>query len=80
MTITVQELLDNKPSSNEVERLDQMWAMFDSTTQFLEALKQVLTNRELDNERAALAKFVAEMAQVEAADMNTPITQRDGSK
>jgi hypothetical protein len=73
MTITAQELLDNKPSADEVRRVDQMWAMFDSTTQFLSALNQVLKDRELDNECAALATFVAKMAQVEANDMNTPI-------
>jgi hypothetical protein len=78
--ITPQELLANKPSEDEVDRVDQMWAMMDSTTQFLNALLQVLKSRELDNEHAALEKFVAEMAQVEAKDMNTPILPADQTK
>ncbi len=80
MTITAQELLDNKPSTDEVRRVDQIWAMFHSTTQFLEALNQVLKERELDNECAALAKLIPEMARVEADDMNTPIVPDDQKK
>lgn len=75
MNITPQELLDNKPSNEEVDRVDQMWAMFDTTTQFLAALKQVLINREVGNEIATLEQFLPRFAEVEAHDMNIPVNQ-----
>lgn len=78
--MTAQKILDNKPSESEVERVDAVWSMFDSTTQFLEALRQVLENREIDSERAVLEKILPIMARVEANDLNTPIAQRDVPK
>ena len=84
--MSAQRLLNEKPSESEVQRVDDLWAMFNSTTQFLAALKQVMVNREIPNEAAALEQFVPVMARVEANDLNaliaaqTPIAQRDVSK
>jgi hypothetical protein len=48
--------------------------MFNSTTQFLMALHQVLINREpLDYEANALEKFLPNFAQVEATEMNVSL-------
>lgn len=85
MTITAASLLSDKPSEIEVERVDALWAGFNSTTQFLLALKQVMINRDtMPNELAALEKFLPVLARVEANDLNAlikacsqePITQR----
>ena len=73
MTITVKSILNNPPSETEVERVDALWASFDSTTQFLSALAQVLRNREITNEERVLAQLLPAMAQVEADDLNTPL-------
>jgi hypothetical protein len=77
---TAEELLNDKPSDSEVERVDALWSRFNSTTQFLNALKQVLIERDLPNEVVSLEKFLLVLAQVEATDMNVPlsnpITQR----
>lgn len=75
--MSAERLLNEKPSASEVQRVDDLWAMFNSTTQFLAALKQVMVNREIDSERAVLEQVLPVMAQVEANDLNTPITQRD---
>lgn len=74
--MTAQKLLNDMPSTSEVARMDAMWAVFNSTTQFLLALKQVMINRELDNEQAALEKFLPVLAQVEATDMNVPLSTK----
>lgn len=74
MTTTAQELLNDKPTENEVERVDALWGMFNSTTQFLQALKQVLINREpLDHEVNALNLLLPGFAQAEATSMNVPL-------
>lgn len=71
---TAQELLNDKPSQAEVERVDALWGMFNSTTQFLTALHQVLINREpLDYEANTLEKFLPGFAQVEAEEMNVTL-------
>ena len=75
--MSAERLLNDKPSAREVQRVDDLWAMFNSTTQFLAALKQVMVNREIDSERAVLEQVLPIMAQVEANDLNTPIAQRD---
>jgi hypothetical protein len=73
--MTAQKLLNDKPNEAEVERVDQVWKMFNSTTQFLAALKQVMLNRDIPNEAATLDRFLPVMAQVEAHDMNVPYDQ-----
>jgi hypothetical protein len=75
--MNAERLLNEKPSESEVQRVDDLWAMFNSTTQFLAALKQVMVNREIDSERAVLEQVLPIMAQVEANNLNTPIAQRD---
>lgn len=80
--MSAHRLLNEKPSASEVQRVDDLWAVFNSTTQFLAALKQVMINRDIPNEAAALERFLPEMARVEANDLNAlcaaqaPITQR----
>jgi hypothetical protein len=80
--MSAHRLLNETPSASEVQRVDDLWAVFNSTTQFLAALKQVMLNRDIPNEAAALEQFLPVMAQVEANDLNAlvaaqePITQR----
>lgn len=80
--MSANRLLNETPSASEVQRVDDLWAMFNSTTQFLAALKQVMINRDIPNEAAVLERFLPEMARVEANDLNAliaaqePITQR----
>lgn len=82
--MSAHRLLNETPSASEVQRVDDLWAVFNSTTQFLAALKQVLINRDIPNEAAVLEQLLPEMARVEANDLNAlvkacsqePITQR----
>lgn len=59
---TATALLNDKPKASEVEQVDSLWAMFNSTTQFLQALKSVLVERELTEEASALARFLPDFA------------------
>jgi len=78
---TAAELLNDKPTDSEVERVDTLWSMFNSTTQLLSALRLVLIEREvLDHEVKALDQFLPILAQAEADNMNTPIVPNDTRK
>lgn len=71
---TAQELLADKPTDLEVACVEALWGAFNSTTQFLNALKQALINREaLDYETRSLERFLPVLAQVEANSMNVPL-------
>ena len=76
MRTTAEALLNDKPTDSEVERVDALWGMFNSTTQFLAALQQVLVNREIENELTVLTQFLPTIAQVEADDLNVPISSK----
>lgn len=72
---TAQDLLNDKPSAIEVARVEELWGRFNSSTQFLLALKQVLVKYEVENELSTLEQFLPTFATVEAHDLNVPHDQ-----
>lgn len=67
---TAGELMRNKPSAHDVDRVESLWRDFGSTTQFLEAIRQAMIRSELDRESNSLERFIPVMAEVEAQDLN----------
>lgn len=68
--VTPAELLEEKATPDDLRILERAMGRFNSTTGFLSALKQVLTDLEGLPEVEALDQFIPIMAQVEAAAMN----------
>lgn len=68
--VTAESLLKQLIHPAEQNRLEVVLGTFDSTTQFLQALRAVLLGLEAFEEEEALKKFVPIMAQVEADAMN----------
>ncbi len=73
--VTPADLLEEKATPDDLRKLERAMGVFTSTTAFLGALKQVLTDLEGFPEAKALEDFIPIMAQVESDAMNGPDEQ-----
>jgi hypothetical protein len=68
--VTGSDLMAQKPRACDVEKVEALWNMFHSTTQFLMALRATLVERELTNEAAVLDRALPSLSKIEAAELN----------
>jgi hypothetical protein len=70
--LTPKQLLEEKITPDDCRAVERVMGRFNTTTAFLNAVKQVLVDLESQPEADALAKFVPVMAKVECDSMNAP--------
>lgn len=70
--MTPKQLLEEKITPDDCRAVERVMGRFNTTTAFLNAVKQVLVDLESQPEADALARFVPVMAKVECESMNAP--------
>ena len=70
--LTPKQLLEEKITPDDCRAVERVMGRFNTTTAFLNAVKQVLVDLESQPEADALARFVPVMAKVECDSMNAP--------
>jgi hypothetical protein len=70
--LTPKQLLEEKITPDDCRAVERAMGRFNTTTAFLNAVKQVLVDLESQPEADVLARFLPEMAKVECESMNAP--------
>ncbi len=70
--LTPKQLLEEKITPDDCRAVERVMGRFNTTTAFLNAVKQVLVDLESQPEADVLARFLTVIAKVECSSMNAP--------